>query len=91
MVGLKNAYAKSCEQGIRNGSFASGEWNDSIPFGDPEDFIRNIREVGYYIYSLPISQQAQADREERKAPVIQIACKRSGALHSSNVIVNIQR
>ena len=91
MVGLKNAYAKSCEQGIRNGSFAPGEWNDSIPFGDPEDFIRNIREVGYYIYSLPISQQAQADREERKAPVIQIACKRSGALHSSNVIVNIQR
>ncbi len=91
MVGLKKAYEQSCIQGVRNGSFAAGEWNESIPFGDPEDFMRNIREVGYYIYSTPISQQTQAEREGREAPVVQIACKRAGAIHSSNVIVNIQR
>ncbi len=91
MVGLKSAYEQACIQGIRNGSFAPGEWNGAIPFGNPDDFIRNIRETGYYIYSLPIAQQAQAEREERKAPVVQIALKRSGAIHSSDLIVNIQR
>ena len=91
MVGLKKAYEQSCIQGVRNGSFAPGEWNESIPFGNPEDFLRNIREVGYYIYSIPVAEQQQAERENREAPVVQIACKRAGAFHSSNVIVNIQR
>ena len=91
MVGLKKAYEQSCIQGVRNGSFAPGEWNESIPFGNPEDFLRNIREVGYYIYSIPVAEQQQAERENREAPVVQIACKRAGAIHSSNLIINIQR
>lgn len=91
MTGLKNAYEQRLVQGIRNGFIAPGTWNDAIPFGNPEDFARNIEERGYYIYSLPISQQAQSEREERIAPVVQIAIKLSGAFHSSNVIVNVQR
>jgi hypothetical protein len=51
--------------------------------------LRNIEEVGYYIYSLPVNQQAQTEREERKAPLIQIALKEAGAIHSSNVLVYI--
>lgn len=91
MTGLKNAYEQRCIQGIRNGFISAGKWNDSIPFGNSEDFIRNIEEVGYYIYSLPISQQSQAEREERIAPLVQIAIKLAGAFHKSNVIVNVQR
>lgn len=91
MNGLKNAYAQVCEQSITNGSSAPGTWTGVIPFGDPEDFTRNIEEKGYYIYSSPISQQSQADREARKAPVCQIAIKRSGAYHFSEVILNVQR
>jgi hypothetical protein len=92
MAGLKNAYEVSLRQGVTNGFIGSGVgWGDDVPvpFGNPEDFRRNILENGYYIYSLPISQQSSADREERKAPVIQIAIKTAGAIHSSNVIVNI--
>lgn len=92
MTGLKNAYEVSLQQGVTNGFIGTGVgWGDEvpIPFGNPEDFRRNILENGYYIYSLPISQQSQADREERKAPLIQIAVKTAGAIHSSNVIVNI--
>lgn len=92
MTGLKNAYAVSLEQGVTNGFIGTGVgWGDdvAIPFGDPEDFRRNILEKGYYIYSLPVSQQSIADREERKAPVIQIAVKCAGAIHSSNVIVTV--
>lgn len=92
MTGLKNAYESRCIQGVRNGVIGVGlKWNDSIPFGDPADFARNIEEKGYYIYSLPIAEQQQSEREERIAPVIQIAIKLSGAIHSSNVIVNIQK
>lgn len=92
MVGLKNAYETRCSQGVANGVIGTGlQWNDSIPFGDPEDFQRNIEEKGYYIYSLPIAKQSQAEREERIAPVMQIAIKLSGAIHSSNVIVQVQR
>lgn len=92
MTGLKNAYMTRCEQGIRNGVIGTGlKWNDSIPFGDPETFQTNIEEKGYYIYSIPIAEQQQAEREGRIAPVIQIAIKFSGAIHSSNVIVTIQK
>ena len=91
MTVLKNAYGQVCEQAITNGSVAPGAWNGVIPFGDPESFKRNIEETGYYIYSLPIAQQSQADREARKAPVVQIAVKCSGAIHFSEVIINIQR
>ena len=92
MVGLKNAYETVCTQGVRNGVIGVGlKWNDSIPFGNPEEFQRNIEEKGYYIYSLPIAQQSQAEREARVAPIVQIAIKMSGAIHSSNVIVQVQR
>ena len=91
MTGLKNAYESRCVQAVRNGLIAPGTWNDSIPFGNPEDFLRNIEEKGYYIYSLPIAQQQQAEREQRIAPIVQIAIKLAGAFHSSNVIVNVQR
>lgn len=91
MTGLKSAYAGRCEQAITNGTVAPGTWNGSIPFGDPEKFKQNIEQKGYYIYSLPISQQSQTDREQRKAPVVQIALKGSGAIHFSDVIINIER
>lgn len=91
LTGLKNAYAQVCERAIRNGSVAPGTWNSIVPFGDQEDFKRNIAEKGYYVYSTPISQQSQSDREARKAPVIQIALKFASAIHFSDVIVTVER
>jgi hypothetical protein len=91
MTGLKTAYAGVCEQARRNGTVAPGTWNGSVPFGDPETFKRNIEETGYYIYSIPVALQNQTEREARKAPVVQIALKRSGAFHFSQVIINVQR
>ena len=91
MTGLKNAYAQICEKAINNGVAAPGEWNTAVPFGDPETFVRNIREKGYYIYSIPVAKQAQAERENRQAPVVQIAIKLAGAIHSSEIIITIER
>lgn len=88
---LKNALTQVCEQFITNGSVAPGTWNTPTSFGDPESFKRNIEETGYYIYSIPIAQQSQTDREARKAPLIQLAIKLSGAFHFAELIVNIER
>ena len=74
---------------MNNGSIAPGTWTLPITFGDTELLRTNVATYGYYIYSTPLSQQSQADREERKAPYIQMAIKRSGAIHSSDVMVYI--
>lgn len=89
MTILKGAYRLVCERGIRNGYMAPGAWNSADRFGDVEAMLRNIEEVGYYIYSLPVNLQAQTEREARKAPLVQIAIKEAGAIHSSNVMVYI--
>ena len=91
MTGLRNAYGQVCEKALRNNTIAPGVWNGVIPFGDPEDFKNAIAEQGYYIYSIPVAQQSQTEREARKAPVVQIALKRSGAFHFSEVIINVER
>lgn len=89
MTILKGAYRLVCDRAVRNGYVAPGSWNSADRFGDVEAMLRNIEEVGYYIYSLPVNQQAQTEREERKAPLVQIAIKEAGAIHSSNVLVYI--
>lgn len=89
MTLLKGAYRLVCEQAVRNGYVAPGAWNSADRFGDVEAMLRNIEEVGYYLYSIPVNQQAQTDREARKAPLVQIAIKEAGAIHSTSVIVYI--
>jgi hypothetical protein len=87
---LRGAYLNILEQAVANGFLAPGTWNGSDRFGNPEDFLRSVASYGYYLYSQPVSQQAQADRTARKAPVIQIAGKEAGAIHSSSVIVYVE-
>lgn len=87
--GLKNEYRKVCDQGVANGFLAPGVWTSPDVFGDPTSLIRCIAGIGYYVWSLPIAQQLTADRDARKAPLIQIAIKTAGAVQSSNVIVNV--
>lgn len=87
MDSIKSIIVRVLELFVRNGYCAAGTWNSADTFGDPVTFKQNITEVGYYIYSLPISMQSQADREARKAPLVQVALKTAGAIHS--VIINV--
>jgi hypothetical protein len=87
---LKGAYINVLEQAVANGFLAPGTWNGVDRFGDPVDFLRSIAAYGYYTYSLPVSLQSQADRTARKAPLIQIAAKEAGAIHSSSVLVYVE-
>lgn len=89
MDSLKNAYRQVCEQAVSNQFSAPGAWNSPTFFGVQQDLIANVAQRGYYIYSIPVAQQSPVDRAARKAPLIQIALKYAGAIHSSTVIVNV--
>jgi hypothetical protein len=90
MTGLKGSYAAVCRQGLANGYLASGlTWTSPTTFGNPDDLRRNITDTGYYIYSQPIATQSPTLRAARKAPLIQIAVKEAGAIHHSDVIVQV--
>ncbi len=75
-------------QALDNGLLAPGRWNadgfGQLVYGD-------MLPKGYYIYSPPMADQSQADREARIAPLIQCAVKLAGAIHFANVAVSVNR
>jgi len=49
-------------------------------------FKKGILQNGFFVYSQPISEQSQTDRNNRIAPVVQIAIKTAGAIQY--IIIN---
>lgn len=90
VASLVNAINSVLNQGIINGMLAPGEWNSSDTFGVLEDFHRCIRTYGYYVYFTPIAEQAQAEREQRKCPVISIAAKQAGAIEHASIMIYLE-
>lgn len=78
----------SMDQAVTNGLIAPGVWNGSevgqLGAGD-------MLTKGYYVCAQPLALQSQADREARKAPLMQIACKLAGAVHYADVQINVVR
>ncbi|ECK6812898.1 DUF3383 domain-containing protein [Salmonella enterica] len=85
---LLSSVEQSMDQSVTNGLVAPGVWNGG-PIGQLNS--GDTLTKGYYVYAQPISEQAQADREARKAPVIQVACKLAGAVHFADVQINVVR
>lgn len=79
---------QSMDQSVNNGLVAAGVWNGGnvgqLASGD-------TLTKGYYVYANPLNVQAQADREARKAPVIQVATKLAGAIHFADVLIDVVR
>lgn len=86
---LVTAVERACGRAVRNGLLAPGTWTAPLEFGGLKtgDFLPK----GFFVYANPLSTQSQADREARKAPLIQVAGKLAGAVHSANVIINVNR
>lgn len=79
---------QSMGQSVSNGLVAAGVWNG----GDIGQLASgDTLTKGYYVCAQPLSEQAQADREARKAPLIQVACKLAGAVHYADVQINVVR
>jgi len=75
-------------EAVANGLIAPGVWN-ADGFGQLQE--GDYLPQGWYIYSLPIVDQAQSEREARKAPPIQCAVKLAGAIHSVDVQIDVNR
>ena len=91
METIRNSAAQICQQAVSNGFIAPGSWTSAETFGNPDDLRRNIESKGYYIYTQPVAEQNQADREDRIAPTVQVAIKYAGAVHKINAIININK
>lgn len=79
---------QSMDQSVMNGLVAPGVWNGG-PIGQLAS--GDTLTKGYYTYAAPLAAQAQSDREKRKAPLIQVACKLAGAVHYADVQINVVR
>lgn len=77
-----------CSQGVQNGLLAPGTWQ-SGGFGslNTGDFMPK----GFYIYAPPIASQSPTARAARQSVVFQVAAKLAGAIHTVDVIVNVNR
>ncbi len=89
MSAFKGAMRRVANQAVTNGYVAPGTWNSPDTFGNLNDFLLNVAQVGFYIYAQPLAQQAQAARAARAAPLAQIAIKEAGAIQSANILVYI--
>ena len=82
---------KTTIQFVRAGVFAPGTWSSPDTFGDLDTFRRGISNNGFYWLAGSLSAQAQNSREARISPVLHGAVKLSGAIHSVDIIVNVNR
>ena len=85
---IQTAIESVCVQAVANGYLAPGTWN-SDGFGALQqgDFLPK----GYYVYAPPIATQTQSDREARKSVPFQVAAKEAGAIHTVDILVNVNR
>ncbi|WP_371378911.1 DUF3383 family protein [Sporomusa aerivorans] len=88
MTQLKDAIKEVCETMNKVGFIKSGVWNSTAVLSLAKgDTLPN----GYLIQSEAIDEQAQADRDARKAPNIYVSLKLAGAIHHVTVQVDVNR
>lgn len=78
-----------CEEAVNNGMAAAGVWTSPVEFGQLKTGM--YLKSGYYVYVQPMALQAQADREQRVCPPIQIAIKLAGAIQEIDAIIQVNR
>ncbi len=91
MLSFVSALTKVAQRFTDAGVFAPGEWTSPTVFGGNNgDILReNVRQWGFYLYSLPIYKQSTEARGNRMAPVILQAMKEAGAIHKADLVVEV--
>ena len=84
---LVAANEKATRRFVRAGVFAPGTWSSPDSFGNIDTFNRNIEQFGFYVLAGLLKDQPQNDRQARKSPVVEIAVKNAGALHSAEIVI----
>lgn len=85
---IVNTIGQVLNQAVSNGLVAPGTWTGpDIGQISTGDYLKS----GFYIFTPTMATQSQADRDARKSPTIQVACKLAGAIQTVNVIVSVNR
>jgi hypothetical protein len=85
---IATAIEDVCVQGVTNGLLAPGIWQ-SGGFGT---LVQNaFLPKGFYVYAPPIATQNASDRAARKSVPLQVAAKLAGAIHTVDIIINVNR
>jgi hypothetical protein len=85
---LTNAVAAACATYVQNGFLGPGVWTAS-GFGNLEQ--GDMMALGYYVFAPTMGDQSPDDRANRRAPLIQVAAKTSGAVHSADVLIYVNQ
>jgi hypothetical protein len=86
---IQDCIEKTVRGFVKCGVFAPGTWTSSDFFGVYAVFIRNIEQNGFYVMYEPLADQSASDRQQRKSTVFHIAVKNAGAVHESDIIINL--
>lgn len=88
MAQLATVIEGSLSAGVNNGLIGPGTWTAG-GFGQlaTGDFLSS----GFYVYAPRIATQSPSDRAARKSVVFQVAAKLAGAVHTVEVVMNINR
>ncbi len=85
---LKAVIAAACAAGVNNGLLGPGVWT-SGGFGQLK--TGDMLTPGFYVYQPPIALQSQTDRDARKSVAFKVAAKLAGAIHTVDVVVDVNR
>lgn len=85
---IVNVISSVLSQAVNNGLLAPGTWQQT-GFGslNTGDYLPN----GFYVYAPPIALQNQTDRAARKSVTFQVAAKLAGAIHTVDILINVNR
>ena len=88
MAILATVIEGSLAAAVNNGLVGPGYWTDG-GFGQLStgDFLSS----GFYVYTPPIATQSVSDRAARKSVAYVVAAKLAGAVHSVDVLINVNR
>ena len=94
IAAITRAIEDVCNMAVRNGMIAPGRVSASTQADirvalDDETFDGNLSS-GYLVTSAALADQAQADREARKAPPFRVFLKGSGAVHSADIDIRFE-
>lgn len=85
---IVNVISSVLSKAVNNGLLAPGVWNQT-GFGslNTGDYLPN----GFYVYAPPIASQSETDRAARKSVTFQVAAKLAGAIHTVDILINVNR
>ncbi|QEO57562.1 DUF3383 family protein [Francisella marina] len=86
---IKDTIVETLERYNTAGVIAGGSWTNASTFGNREQLLSSVLSRGYYVYSDSVNNMSVTARANREAPLIQTAVKFAGAIHSVDIVLNI--